>query len=103
MSVVIRCLAEAADAVLEYINPLQNFVLSKHGLLNVGNVHFGVTEKIRAEEIMDLNSVLWGHRNIGGHFKAAAVACLPCIITSLSHNERQKETCWARTAVHSPV
>lgn len=100
--VVIRCLAEAADAVREYINPLQNFVLSKHRLLNVWNVRFGVTEKLRAEEIMYLNSVLWSRRNIGGYFKAAAV-CLPCLITSLSHKERQKETCWARTAFHSSL
>lgn len=38
-SIATRCFAEPADATLEYIGPLQNLILSKHGLLDIGNVH----------------------------------------------------------------
>lgn len=38
-SIETKCFAEDADATLEHVGPLQNLLLSKHGLLDVGNVH----------------------------------------------------------------
>lgn len=37
-SIATRCFAEAAGASLEYIEPLQNLVLSQHGFFAAGNV-----------------------------------------------------------------